>query len=435
MTCFFSNKILKPSKTFIRSYFLLIASAVVLLSLVYSCEENPTSIGAGLLPGEDKANVYSRTDLELNLYTMYIDSVRSNDTLYIAGDYYSPYFGTTTAEIITQLNLLYDWDEEEVITIDSVFLILTIQDYYGDTVTAPFLTLYEISELLNKDSVYYSNKPVQHERIITTVALEGIKSDTTLKIPVSIAFGAYLLRDTSMLFIKSPPAGQPPTDFRSFFKGLHYLLVSNTEASFMVLNPISSANGIQINYSTPTVARKTFNFVFSQKNAFYRRVTRDFTTAELGKEIQHINDMVLDSMVYLQGHTGVFPRISIPQLDLLKAELPLAINKARLTIPAFLDGEDYTDLKVAKTLYLMYIDAAGNKVVIPDMNVGGVGRYNATKHEYTFDLAIFVQEYIEGNISLPEIDIFLPGTIQHSAIFKANNATVKPKLELTFSKF
>lgn len=435
MTCYSNNKIFKTLRSFLKSNFLYLVSAITVVALITSCEEQPTTIGAGLLPGGDKAALFSRTDMGLNFYTMYVDSVRSNDTTYIAGDYYNRWFGTTTSEIVTQLNLLSEWNEKESFTVDSVFLVFSVQQYFGDTINPPNVTVYEISEELYKDSTYYSNKPVLHERVIGTYPLEGIKADTVLKVRVPNAFGDYLLRDTSMLFIKNPPTGETYTDFRGFFKGLHYILVNNFEASFMVLNPISSANGIQINYSTPTNTRKSFNFVFSQKNAMYRRVTRDFTTADPDKEIQHINDGVLDTLAYLQGLSGLFPRVKIPQLEELKDELPLAINKARLTIPALIDGVDYTDTKIVKTLYLMYTNASGNKVLIPDMSIGGVGQYVLLKDHYTFDIASFVQEYIEGRIAAPEFDIYLPGNMGNSVIFRVNAATEKPKLELTFSKF
>ncbi len=435
MTCSFNNKIFKTVHSFLKSHFLFLALAATAGSMLTSCEEDPTTIGTGLLPGGDKAVLFSRTDLGLDFYTMYVDSVRSNDTTYIAGDYYNNWFGTTTSEIVTQLNLLSEWDEEEAITVDSVYLVFSIQQYFGDTINPPYVTVYEISEELYKDTVYYSNRPIEHERVIGTYPMEGIKTDTVLKIRIPNAVGEYLLRDTGMLFIKNPLPGQTYTDFRSFFKGVHYLLTNNFEASFMVLNPISSANGIQINYSTPTVPRKAFNLVFSQKNAMYRRVTRDFTTADPDKEIQHINDGVLDTLAYLQGLNGLFPRVKIPQLEQLKSEVPLAINKARLTIPALIDGEDYTDLKAVKVLYLFYTDATGKKIILPDMSLGGAGQYVATKDHYTFDIASFVQEYLEGRIPAPELDIYLPGNIGNSVIFRVNEATEKPKLELTFSKF
>ena len=435
MTSYSNNKIFKTLRSFLKSNFLSLVSAITIVALITACEEQPTTIGAGLLPGGDKAVLYSRTDLDLNFYTMYVDSVRSNDTTYIAGDYYNRYFGTTTSEIVTQLNLLSEWKEDETFTVDSVFLIFSIQYYFGDTINPPNVTVYEISEELYKDSTYYSNKPVLHERVIGLYTLEGIKNDTVLKIRLPNTFGDYLLRDTSKLFIKNPLPGQTYTDFRSYFKGLHYILVNNFNASFMVLNPISSANGIQLNYSTPTVERKTFNFVFSQKNAMYRRVTRDFTSAEPDKQIQHINDGVLDTLAYLQGLSGLFPRIKIPELEELKDEMPLAINKARLTIPAMIDGVDYTDTKAVKTLYLMYTNASGKKVLLPDMSIGGIGQYVLLKDHYTFDIASFVQEYLEGRIPAPEIDIYLPGNMGTSAIFRVNAATAKPILELTYSKF
>jgi hypothetical protein len=214
-----SNKGLKRFQSFLKSYSLLIFTALLSLSVLWSCEEDPTKIGSGLLPGDDRAFMVSTDTLRIKAYTMYTDSIKSTDSLYFLGSRYSPWFGTTKADFVTQLNLLKDWNEEAFI-IDSVSLILSIASFEGDTVTDNImLEMYEISEYLYKDSAYYSNKPVQIESHLGTFHLAGAKADTVLEIRLPSTIAAHLMRDTSKLFISST---EP--DFREFFKGVYFTL-------------------------------------------------------------------------------------------------------------------------------------------------------------------------------------------------------------------
>jgi hypothetical protein len=428
-----SNKGLKRFQSFLKSYSLLIFTALLSLSVLWSCEEDPTKIGSGLLPGDDRAFMVSTDTLRIKAYTMYTDSIKSTDSLYFLGSRYSPWFGTTKADFVTQLNLLKDWNEEAFI-IDSVSLILSIASFEGDTVTDNImLEMYEISEYLYKDSAYYSNKPVQIESHLGTFHLAGAKADTVLEIRLPSTIAAHLMRDTSKLFISST---EP--DFREFFKGVYFTLADRPQYSFFSLRTGASTSGIQVYYHTSSVANGTYSFVLSDKSAKYKRITHDHSTAEPDKMAKHINDMVLDTITYQQSYFGLYTRLEIPGLAQFRGMMPASVNKARLTIPALTNDAELADSKLPQLLLMRYTNSTGRKVAIPDMYLGESyygGFFSADKDIYAFNLASFVQEYLEGRISEPVVEIYLPTNLSKDAIFRVNGASVIPKLELSLTKF
>jgi hypothetical protein len=428
MINYLRNKAIKTLKSFHKSCLTIFAVLTVSAVALVSCEEDPSPIGSDLLPGDDFAAMVSTDTLAIRAFTMYVDSVRSTDSLYYLGTRYSPWFGTTRAEIVTQLNLLRSWTGSGFV-IDSVSIVLAIDNYKGDSLATTSIELYEISEYLSKETAYYSNKPVQIERYIGTYQLEGLKADTLLEVMIPTDIGTYLLRDTTKLFISSTVP-----DFREFFRGIYVKVVDGLDPVFFTLQSLSSTSGIQVYYHTPSVTNGYYSFVFSDKSARYKRLIHDFTTAEPAKKIRHINDMVLDTLSFLQSYNGVFTRLEIPGLAQFKSMMPASVNKARLTIPALIDGTDFTDITVPQSLKMRYTGADGKKVDIPDMYFGW-GGYFPEKDHYAFDLASFVQEYLEGRIAEPVVEIYMLQSSQYDVIFKVNAATQKPKLQLSLTKF
>jgi len=88
---------------------------------------------------------------------MYDESIRTDNpsTAYL-GQIYDPIFGTTTAELVTQIRLKPAWDGKPF-TIDSVKLYLRLLDVKGGSGSTHKLSLSEISEQIYTDSAYYSN--------------------------------------------------------------------------------------------------------------------------------------------------------------------------------------------------------------------------------------------------------------------------------------
>ena len=73
-----------------------------------------------------------------------------------------------------------------------------------------------------------------------------------------------------------------------------------------------------------------------------------------GKKIEHINDGYRDTLSYLQYLNGVYTKIKLPGLESLKNDpyfkKNIAVNKARLTVPVYFDGDLYKGSTVPSDL-------------------------------------------------------------------------------------
>jgi hypothetical protein len=417
---------------------------------IVSCEENPTTIGAGLLPGSDFVLTRSIDTLSARSFTMYDDSIRSdNPSVSYLGQIYDPYFGTTTAGFVTQIRLKPEWDDLPF-TIDSIKLVLYIMDVKGGVEKDVHHTLKisEISEQIYTDKEYYSNREVPLTGYtVDNIILPALQPDTIneLEINLPVSFGEYLTRDTAKLFHNNVKP-----DFRAFFKGLYFELIPASDPLLLSLSLTYENSGYYNNYFVLFMhdaagAAKEYYFIMDAKNtnAAYNKFSHDFTTAQPGKKILHINDGFRDTLSYLQHLNGVYTTITLPGLESLKnnpAFDNIGVNKARLIVPVHVDGDLYDVSSAPSQLYLRYRTKSGAKYLVSDYNSSYSGffdgRIDTTAIKYSFNIPGFVQKYLEDNTGeiKPELEIFQSGGTKN-VILKANNSKSPVKFELTYTKF
>jgi hypothetical protein len=419
--------------------------------IVTACEEDPTKIGEDLLPSKDFVSILSTDTLSVRSYTMYDDSIRSdNVSVSYLGQVYDPYFGTTESDFVSQVRLGSLWDGKPF-TIDSVKLYLELLDVKGgSSAGVHYLRLSEIAEQIFIDTVYYSNKKVA----LTGYEVSGIEfpvltpntlNNISLTLPVE--FGNYLLRDTSKLFYSNTKP-----DFRSYFKGLLFQLYSSSSPAFVALSlePITlgtaSSNLIVIYLHDDANVAKEYGFLLNSvnPNARFNRFFHNFSTALPGKKIEHINDGGIDTLSYLQNLNGVYTKIVFPGLETIKndpAYSNIAVNKARITVPIYYDGDLYKASTIPPSLRLRYKTKNGYKYDVPDYSIDAShsffdGKIDSINNVYNFNIPAFVQGYLKdatGEIK-PELEIF-QGTGTKNVILKANNNKNPVKFEFTYTKF
>jgi Domain of unknown function (DUF4270) len=429
--------------------------------LISSCEKKILNMGADLLPEGDFISLKAIDTLSVFSYTMYDDSVRSdNPSISFLGQISDPYFGTTTAEFVTQIRLKARWDGKPF-AIDSVRLYLHLLTSRGGSESTHTLKLSELSEMIYPDSVYYSNRPVPvTEYDIPEIELPLLKADTindvTLTLPVE--FGNYLTRDTAKLYYEDYVHYSPDhPDFRSWFKGLYFQIKPSSDpllTSIYLEPPVStstihsaSENALVIFMHDDLGVQKEFVFVLDAavRNAAFSRFSHNYLTADPDKRIKHINDGYKDTLSYIQSLNGVFTRLALPGLKNIKNN-PLfdkiAINKARLVVPVYLNGNQYKTTTVPPQLILKYKTSTGSRFVVPDWNIESInqtfydGKLDTTARVYNFNIPAFVQSYLKDatNTVEPELDIFeLSGT--NNVILKANKSKTPIKFEFTYTKF
>jgi hypothetical protein len=415
-----------------------------------SCEKGPTSIGKDLLPEGDFVAIKSIDSLSVWSYTMYDDAVQTdNPVVSYLGQINDPYFGTTTAEFVTQIRIGAKWDGLPF-TIDSVKLYLRLLNVKGGSGVAHTLRLTEIAEQLYTDSEYYSDKQVDTTDFGISVALPVLEPDTINDIVLNVdtLFGKYLTRDTTKLFYSNTKP-----DFKSFFKGLYFRISSSSDPLLVSLSLASPTTmGDYSNYFVLFMHdnagnSKNFYFILDaiNRNASFNKFAHDFNTASSEKRIKHINDGYRDTLSYLQYLNGVYTKIVLPGLASLKndpAYKNIAINKARLTVPVYLDGDHFKATTIPSQLVLRYKTESGSKYLVPDFSIEETyhsffdGRIDTTAKVYNFNIPAFVQKYLEdatGEIK-PELEIY-QGAGTWNVILKANNSKTPVKFDFTYTKF
>ncbi len=448
MTRYFLNHIFPGRTLSFCKYFKVIFLTISSLSILYlnSCEEAPSLIGTRLLPETDFVDISSTDTISVYSYTAYEDSIESGNpgTSYL-GAIYDPYFGITTTEVVTQLRLREEWDDQPFV-IDSVKLNLGLFGTSGNIDGRHFFRFQEIAEQLFLDTTYYSNKEVPLAGPFYEVELPKLKIDTATYIEVFVPneFGERLMRDTSMLFHDN---SKP--DFRSYFKGLKLSIRSAGDPIFtgISLAPPSTGyfNYFTVFYNTAgTSGQYYFILDAMSKNARYNVYKHDFTAAAPDKMIKNINQQVMDTVSFLQGLNGAFTRIVLPGLESIRNDpsmANIAVNRARLIVPVFTDGDLYEGSKMATQLYMRYQPVgSANKFYVPDYNPNNSffdGKVDTLTNVVKFNIASFVQRYLEDktNTIKPELEIFVATGSTKNAILKTGESASPVTFEFTYTKF
>jgi hypothetical protein len=440
-----------PHKIYTPFHLILIAIAILFIS---SCEEGSTLIGEELLPNGDFVNIKSIDTLSAFSYTMYDKSRTDNPSVAYLGKISDPYFGTTEAAFVSQIRLFPEWTNGNY-TVDSVKLVLHLLTAKGGSDNTSTLSISEIGKQIYTDSVYYSNSPVPLEGFkINNLILPPLRTDTINDIDLSlpVEFGSYLIRDQTMLFHSNTKP-----DFRSFFKGLYFQLTSGSDPLLISLflnqpdanssDHQGSQNFIVLYMHDDAAVQSTYYFILDavNRNAGFTLFNHNFAAADPDKRIKHINDGFRDTLSYLQYLNGVYTKISLPGLGVLKNDASflknLAVNKARLLVPIYFDGVLYKASTVPSFLVLRYKTSDGTRYIVPDYSIDDShsffdGTLDSTANQYKFNIASFVQGYFKDNVNgiLPELELF-QGTGTKNVILRANKSKTPVKFEFSYTKF
>jgi len=420
----------------------------VFLVLLYSCEENATIIGSDILPGSDFVTVYATDTVKPASYTWSDDSIQTSHQYYgYIGTIHDPYFGNMTSKLVTQLRLGSKWDDE-IYTVDSVKLNLTFRNVRGDVDLNPVLKISEIAEEIFLDTSYYSNHDLQLTGYeLPPIELPKLKGATvnSVALDLPVQFANYLLRDTSFLF----HSNRIP-DFRSYFKGICMSLTDESPVFLTLkLQPPTLTepyqNYIIIYYHDNNNVKKEYSLHLDAvaKNARFNIFSNNYEAADADKRIEHINEYVKDTITYVQAMSGVYTKIMLPGLEKIKengALSNISVNKARLIIPFYTDGQAYTLKTVPSSLLLSYCTTKGEKYLVPDYGLSPIffdGTADTVNMRYNFNIVSFIQEYLEDATDeiKPELDVLVPGGTINNVILLGNDASKPVRFELTYTRF
>ncbi len=452
MTVFFNKKI---SANRSRGNIILhIITVIIVISAVFSissCIEDPTELGVGLLPETDFFNVYETDTLSFESYNVSYGHINtSQPENSFLGTGYDPYFGNTSAEFVTQLQLSTSEFQDFTCVIDSIALYLKVENLTGSGTGPHYLSFYEIDDEIDVDVTYYSDSDVTHTGVaVTKLLLPELNEEdaTTIRLSVPNSFGEYLVRDPVYL-TNYTTSGEAV--FRAFFKGLHFKLESPVEDAFLTfsLDPPETALDYAnyfVMYLTDTVSSKSEQLKFildaTNENARFNIFNYDLSVAE--NRIEHLDDGYPDTLAYIDRWSSISTRIVLSDLETLKNDPDfgnISVTKARITFPAYFDGSTYIAENSPIQLLLKYYNADGTSAYVQDYeDVSSSFYYGALdddEENYVFNIPTFVQAYLDDDTGsiLPELEITMVQNSSNSVILKANNSIIPPQMELSYVK-
>jgi hypothetical protein len=435
-----------------RLLFLLVP--FLILILFFSCRKinSATDIGGGLIPPIDNittfdttlnVEVYNEAFSLLNDSTRYAASLNINNTfldyiLYLGKISNDPFFGKTNAELYFQLKptfFKYTFSNKpDSLHIDSIVLVLSFNDIYGDTNTAQTVNVYEIdqSSSFKADSAYLVRQSsitkgnlLGSRSFLPTILDDSVKvfQDTTrrqLRIRLDDSFGDRLLKyDTS----GANNAYSSDSIFNTKFKG--FALESTSGNALMGFDLKGDNTKLAIYYRDDNgdalvedtlVAYFSFNEGFSASANY---ITRDYAGSPLAAAIGGAGS---DDMVYIQSTPGTFATIKIPGLAGLnnrvvhRAELIMeqAYDISDSTFPPpdylYLDAYDPTESKYRTIPYDFNFDVSG-RPNLPGLGAISLRYYNQLNNPinvWRFNLSRYVQNVVNGKEPVYDLRLFAP---------------------------
>jgi hypothetical protein len=398
--------------------------------LINACSD-PTLIGAGLLDN-DRAEVGFTDTFELKGATERTESLLAYSPFaalqadrFLFGDFQDPVFGGAKSTINMQFIPGTIPEFTDMMGVDSVVLLLpyTSGGFYGKTEGETFgMRVTELTEILNEDLEYFSNREVsiatapltEYEFTATLDSVEyvdyiALDADTLslshLRVPLPIAFG-----DSLVSFFQTDSASFVDIDlFLNRFPG--FQLEPSVESEGMLAFTLLSVRaGIHVYYRDSSNAPRKHQYIFNNSQVVqYATFEHDYEGTEALEFIE--NGSENDSLLYVQGMAGLRSKIKLPDLALLNN---VAINQAYLDIyVARGESLDTSIYPLARQLVLRAENDAGEEEFIEDAALvdarqlpydrffGGQPEFIESEGaiRYRMSVSNYIQQVIEGRMA------------------------------------
>jgi len=396
-----------------KKHIALINSAIVtlLISSFIACDKDFASIDSDIINSEN-ASHFDPNSMRFDVvtYNKKLDPVQSNNLpIKLLGIYNDPVYGTTTANVVTQLTpSYYNPTFDESVVLDSVILTIPyfstavevlesgettyeLDSIFGSTPIKLsiyenyyFLRDFDPNSSIDSPQKYYSDGSTGSDQI-SSAQLEGrFLMDTIDFVPSNKEI--QLVDDGGEISTRLAPAirlkldnafwqekiidkqGEPElsnaNNFKNYFRGLYFKTeASSGDGLAMLLNLADSNANVTMYYTTPPTVdggdptSSTYSFTFGTQRINF--------ISEFDLAIPPGNELDGDEKLYLKGGQGSLAVVNlfdgliqdpdtgveIPQLDFFKKQKgKWLINEANLVF--YVDQATMDGLKEPDRIYL-----------------------------------------------------------------------------------
>ncbi len=388
-----------------RKYFF--AGLILLSSFLFNGCKKPDGIGLNVLPSEDLFYTVFSDTASITTTTTREDSLRADELSRILfGSIKDDSVGLTNSSYFGQIllsstpNLISDSTHSRVA--DSLVLSLAYTGWYGDTSISQKIHVYRMTEDMNVDSNYYSDR---------LFALDGANDLEKTQSPYLILPTSNVVVDTTSV---SPQLRVELNDairdeifglnghveftsndyWKSYFKGLYIEVnpATNGGGAILYFDPNSAYTRMTLYYHEDTIA-KSYSFTLTG-GARVNHIDHDFTGSSANVQLMNPNQQF--TFNYLQPLAGLKTKISFPYLKHFVDSGSILVNKAELVVTVPSGSSTTTNPVPDNILLLAKNDTGGYQFPIDyyERNYGGA--FSITSNTYTFGITRTIQRILDG---------------------------------------
>ncbi len=416
-----------------QSFLLIILMSI----LTFSCtDDNITDMGSKIQPEGDKILIDTAT-IGLSTENYIVPYIYSRPDSLMLGTFVDYTYGTTYADILTQLQPPLDFSYPEGSVADSAKLILYYYSWFGDKYSPMEVNIYEMNKgktfeyskpyLSDIDINEYTDKSVKiGSRIFTAKDAVVIRPDTTtLEFPLSQSF---VQRFSPVLNKKYTDDNSE--DFHNFFNGL-YITTDFGSASMLYIRITVMKYYFHYTYKTKTAdgtADSTVvvnSYVNYPANKEVRQINR-FQHPDRASIIQNLNANT--EVNYISSPANIYTKINVPMKS-MKAKMnvnnkKLLINRAVLRV----DINDIDDATLAQPItssLLLIKESAYERffkhrelpsdtcAILANYSYEMDGDTDNVLYYYSFDLAELVTNEFKSDLPDNMQFVLVPVTLQY----------------------
>lgn len=442
-------------------YFLQLSIFIGVI-LISSCkkEDSDSLLGLDVQPDNDLLGITVTDSTSLFMHTQLVEPVRTyNDQYKFLGSTQDPIFGKNEASIYTNFSIqnnLTNVSFGSNPVLDSVEMVIRyVGQFVGDTNSVLNYKVQVLSDKLSFDSIYRTNSVVNKANIAINFGgkIKVIDNSYYLVLPLDKAFGQYILQTTSNLTNN--------TAFQAANKGF-YISAANPSSnvgsgSIRRMDLHDNLSGVKLYYhdgNSTSAKQQTALFTFrGQDGLSFNHIEHQYSSGAITNLTDQI--IVKDSTkgktnVYLNSFGGTRVRVYLPFIKQFADSQNVSINRAELIVKV---DESFfnTYYGVPTELALLATDANGTELATVDQQEATDfakynGLYDATKKQYTFNIARHVQQIIQNKKTNYGFYLVNATPSQATAIRRdnrwnrvvlggANNTNYKPYFKVTYIKY
>lgn len=442
-------------------YLILMIIPLILLS----CVDEDEYLGMNLVEDSDRLGVYKHEVENLSAFLFHEgDSLKTSNYRFMTlGSYTDNEFGSLSSSIFTQVSMSStsnDFSSNIYSRSDSLVLTLAYSGLFSqDTNTLEMdmnIEVYEITEDFIDSLSYYSNSELSYSSspIFSSIINISPKESVVLGGDTVVPHLRINLGNGFMNKILDYGSIANNTEFKTKLKGFYIKATpSGSPSSGMIVyfDMYSSYSGMSLYYRDGNDKTLRYNFLFDDKSRRFTNVQYDFSISAISSlgSLSSYNDSLdcqspaMNHKIYL-GNLGIsYAKLNIDSLNVWYEEDTQdrgAFNQAMLIIPvdeAYSNSNIYYNFPTRLIAYRKNDD--GNFVYIHDAfsDDGFDGKYDPTTNSYKMRITSHLQNYLNGNITDPNIYIFSDSrmTTASRVVLNGPNHSTKPsKIEIIYTR-